>query len=69
MAWVQQRQRADGGSSVRVDWRTVGGRTGVRQHETFSAGTDAQNRACAEDLGLLHDCHTISLARCSSQDA
>nr|MCW2727339.1 hypothetical protein [Aeromicrobium sp.] len=48
MAWMQERRRADGGISVRVEWRLSGGRTGPRQEETFSAGSDAQNRARAQ---------------------
>ncbi|MFO6453364.1 MULTISPECIES: tyrosine-type recombinase/integrase [unclassified Aeromicrobium] len=49
MAWIQKRRRrTDGGLSVRVEWRMGGGRAGVRQDETFSAGTDAQNLARAE---------------------
>lgn len=48
MAWIEQRRRTDGGVSVRVRWRLGGGRTGAFQVETFSAGTNAQNRARAE---------------------
>ncbi|OUZ11052.1 hypothetical protein BHE97_06385 [Aeromicrobium sp. PE09-221] len=48
MAWIEQRHRTDSGISVRVKWRLGGGRTGPFQIETFSAGTDAQNRARAE---------------------
>lgn len=48
MAWIEKRQRTDGGVSVRVKWRLGGGRTGPFQIETFSAGSDAQNLARAE---------------------
>lgn len=53
MAWIQKRRRTDGGLSVRVEWRMGGGRTGVRQDETFSAGTDAQNLARAEGFKTM----------------
>ncbi|MCW2757388.1 MAG: hypothetical protein JWO46_1134 [Nocardioidaceae bacterium] len=48
MAWIERRQRADGGVSVRVEWRVGGHRDGSRQEETFSVGSDDQNRARAE---------------------
>lgn len=48
MAWIEQRQRVDGGLSARVLWRIGGGRGAPRQEETFSAGSDAQNQARAE---------------------
>jgi integrase len=48
MAWIETRERSDGGTSVRVKWRLDGGRSGPFQIETFAAGTDAQNFARAE---------------------
>jgi hypothetical protein len=50
VAWIEQRQRADGRLSARVLWRIGGGRGAPRQEETFSAGSDAQNRARAESF-------------------
>ena len=40
MAWIEKKQRRDGGVSARVVWRLGGGRDGNYQCETFSAGTD-----------------------------
>ncbi|MCW2838746.1 MAG: hypothetical protein JWR55_229 [Aeromicrobium sp.] len=48
MAWIEHRKRADGGVSARVVWRFGGRRGAPREDETFSAGSDAQNRARAE---------------------
>jgi integrase len=48
MAWLEQKERADGGSSYMVRWRLGGTRTGPRQTETFGAGSDEQNQARAE---------------------
>ncbi len=47
MAWIEQRQRVDGGRSVRVKWRLGGKRGAPFQIETFSSGSDAQNQARA----------------------
>ena len=49
MAWIQERERADGGVSARVEWRLGGGRKGPRQEETFSAGSEARGRARCGD--------------------
>lgn len=48
MAWIEQKQRGDGGTSAAVRWRLRGTRTGPLQSETFGAGSDVQNRARAE---------------------
>lgn len=48
MASIEERTRADGGTSCIVRWRAGGCRSGKRESETFGAGTDAQNRARAE---------------------
>jgi integrase len=53
MAWIRQRKRTDGGTSVRVEWRLGGGRGGALQVETFAAGTDAQNLARAEGFKTM----------------
>ncbi len=45
MAWIEKRQRGDGGVSTRVVWPLGGTRDGAYQAETFSAGSDAQNLA------------------------
>ena len=47
MAWIEKRKRSDGGVSAYVAWR-LGGGTGSRQTETFSAGSDEQNVARAD---------------------
>lgn len=48
MAWIETRNRRDGGVSARVVWRLEGARGGAYQAETFSAGSDAQNLARAD---------------------
>lgn len=48
MARVEPRKRADGGTSVMVRWRLGGRRDGMRQAETFGAGSDEPNTARAE---------------------
>ncbi len=48
MAYIEQERRSDGGTSYAVRWRLGGTRSGRKQRETFSAGTDAQNKARAE---------------------
>jgi hypothetical protein len=48
VASIEDHIRADGGTSCIVRWRAGGTRAGRRENETFSAGTDAQNRARAE---------------------
>lgn len=55
MAWIEQRKRGDGGVSARVIWRLGGTRDGVRQVETFSAGSDAQNLARADGFKKMVD--------------
>ena len=47
MAWIEQKLRADGGTSAVVRWRLGGSRAGRMQTETFGAGTDDQNLARA----------------------
>ncbi|MGY0390572.1 tyrosine-type recombinase/integrase [Nocardioides sp. WG-D5] len=47
MAWIETRKRSGGGVSAYVAWR-LGGGSGDRQTETFSAGSDEQNVARAE---------------------
>jgi hypothetical protein len=37
MAWIDKKQRSDGGVSARVVWRRGGARDGAYQSETFSA--------------------------------
>ena len=41
MAWIEKKQRRDGGVSARVVWRLGGTREGAYQSETFGAGSDA----------------------------
>lgn len=53
MAWIDKRQRTDGGTSYTVRWRAGGTRTGKRQSETFGAGPDEQNSARAEGFRLM----------------
>lgn len=48
MAWIEQKQRSDGGRSAIVRWRLGGTRSGRMQTETFGAGSDEQNLARAE---------------------
>jgi integrase len=48
MAWIQRKQRSDGGTSAAVRWRLGGARSGPMQTETFSAGNDDQNLARAQ---------------------
>lgn len=55
MAWIEQRTRSDGGLSACVMWRQGGRRGAPRQKETFSAGSDAQNRARAEGFKQMVD--------------
>ena len=55
MAWIEKKQRADGGLSARVVWRYGGARDGAYQSETFSAGSDAQNLARAEGFKKMVD--------------
>ncbi|MFN2321226.1 MAG: tyrosine-type recombinase/integrase, partial [Dermatophilaceae bacterium] len=55
MAWIEERTRADGGVSACVVWREEGHRGSPRQRETFSVGTDAQNRARAEGFKQMVD--------------
>lgn len=55
MAWIEKRTRGDGGVSARVVWRLGGTRDGAYQAETFSAGTDAQNRARADGFKKMVD--------------
>ncbi len=55
MAWIEERQRAEGGGSARVMWRLGGGRGARREKETFSAGSDAQNRARADGFKQMVD--------------
>lgn len=47
MAWIEKRKRSDGGVSAYVAWR-LGGGSGPRQTETFTAGSDEQNLARAD---------------------
>ena len=47
MAWIETRKRSGGGVSAYVAWR-LGGGSGDRQTETFSAASDEQNVARAE---------------------
>lgn len=55
MAWIEERERGGGGVSVRVVWRLGGTREGARQVETFSVGTNDQNRARATSFMRLVD--------------
>ena len=55
MAWIEKRRRRDGQVSVRVKWRLGGGRGAPFQIETFSVGTEAQNRARAEGFKQMVD--------------
>ncbi|KAB7744502.1 tyrosine-type recombinase/integrase [Nostocoides sp. F2B08] len=55
MAWIEERKRADGGTSAHVRWRLGGVRSGQVQIETFSAGSDAQNRARAAGFKQMVD--------------
>jgi hypothetical protein len=55
MAWIEKKQRTDGGISARVVWRLGGRRDGAYQSETFSAGTDAQNLARADGFKKMVD--------------
>jgi len=55
MAWIEKRRRSDGQVSVRVKWRLGGGRGAPFQIETFSVGTEAQNRARAEGFKQMVD--------------
>ncbi len=48
MAWIEQKQRSDGGISAIVRWRLGGAREGRMQTETFGAGSDDQNLARAQ---------------------
>jgi integrase len=45
MAWIQRKQRSDGGTSAAVRWRLGGARSGPMQTETFSADNDDQKLA------------------------
>ena len=53
MAWTDARTRSDGGTSYTVRWRLGGTRNGVRQSETFAAGSAAQNAARADGFKLM----------------
>lgn len=55
MAWIEKKERSDGGVSARVVWRLGGTRGGAYQSETFSAGTDAQNVARADGFKKMVD--------------
>jgi hypothetical protein len=55
MAWIEKKQRRDGGVSARVVWRLGGTREGAYQSETFSAGSDAQNVARADGFKKMVD--------------
>ncbi len=55
MAWIEKKQRRDGGVSARVVWRLGGTRGGGYQSETFSAGSDAQNLARADGSKKMVD--------------
>lgn len=55
MAWIEERRRTDGGVSARVMWRLGGRRGAPREKETFSAGSDAQNRARADGFKQMVD--------------
>ncbi len=55
MAWIEKKQRTDGGVSARVVWRLGGTREGAYQSETFGAGSDAQNLARAGGLKKMAD--------------
>ena len=48
MAWIEQKRRADGGTSAVVRWRLGRSRSGGMQTETFGLGSDEQNLARAE---------------------
>jgi integrase len=53
MAWIDERLRADGGTSYTVRWRLGGTREGMRQSETFGAGTDAANASRADSFKTM----------------
>ncbi len=53
MAWSETRKRGDGGTSVRVEWRLGGGRSGPIQTETFVAGRDEQDLARADGFKTM----------------
>lgn len=55
MAWIDKKQRSDGGISARVVWRLGGSRDGAYQSETFSAGTDAVNMERARGFKSMVD--------------
>ncbi|MGI8700622.1 MAG: hypothetical protein ACR2JU_05340 [Nocardioidaceae bacterium] len=55
MAWIEKKQRKDGGSSARVVWRLGATREGAYQSETFGAGSDAQNVARAQGFKKMVD--------------
>lgn len=55
MAWIDKKQRRDGGVSARVVWRLGGARDGAYQSETFSAGTDAVNMERARGFKSMVD--------------
>lgn len=48
MAWIETRNRTDGGSSYIVRWRLGGARGGQPQHEMFSRSSDEKNLAQAD---------------------
>jgi hypothetical protein len=48
MAWIETKERTDGGTTCIVRWRLGGTRGGKPQNETFSAGSDEKNAARAE---------------------
>ncbi len=55
MAWIEQKQRRDGGVSARVVWRLGGTREGAYRSETFGAGSDSQNLAWADGFKKMVD--------------
>jgi hypothetical protein len=55
MAWIDKKQRSDGGMSARVVWRLGGTRDGAYQSETLSAGTDALNLVRARGFKSMVD--------------
>ncbi|MGH3470742.1 MAG: tyrosine-type recombinase/integrase [Nocardioidaceae bacterium] len=55
MAWIEKKQRTDGGVSARVVWRLGGGRGGAYQSETFGVGSDSQNLARADGFKKMVD--------------
>ena len=53
MTSIEEHLRSDGGTSCIVRWRLGGTRAGKRVSETFSAGTDAQNRSRADSFRTM----------------